>query len=195
MKKRVMLLGMGVIGLILAGCIVPSIYPFYTDKDLVEEPALVGTWISTNAEAKDPLIFSRVGEKEYRMVVKNGDGSTNEMSLHFFKLDGQLFMDWMAAQQKNDDAMYFVPTHMLGKISEIKPLLIVEELNYDFFTNLLEKDPKAIRHIKRYDPKDDSKEYIPVLTADTAELQAFLRKNMSNTNLFSPPNDAMRKVK
>ena len=34
--------------LFLAGCVVTSIYPYYTDKDLVSDPALVGEWVEAS---------------------------------------------------------------------------------------------------------------------------------------------------
>jgi hypothetical protein len=37
----------------LTGCIVPSLHPFYTDKDLVFERALVGSWLEYQVEG-DP---------------------------------------------------------------------------------------------------------------------------------------------
>lgn len=62
MKTRSTLL-IAFAALILAECFVPSLHPFYTDKDLVFDPALVGTWGETNDA--DRQVFTRDGDTAY----------------------------------------------------------------------------------------------------------------------------------
>lgn len=68
MNKCFWLIG-AVVLVALVGC-VPSLHPLYTDGDLVFNPALVGEWSEKDSEER--WIFTKSGEKEYRLVYAEG---------------------------------------------------------------------------------------------------------------------------
>src|SRR5687767_9002144 len=71
MKSRIVLLAC----LAFAGC-VPSWDPFYTEKDLTFEPALVGTWhpVESKEGSSESWAFTKAGEKLYELSQTDEDG-------------------------------------------------------------------------------------------------------------------------
>ena len=168
--------------LFLAGCVVTSIYPYYTEKDLIFDPALLGKWVEIGA-ASQPAAYAQIeqsGKKGYWATIFGADG-TNSVELHLFRLKQQLFLDSCSTNRSLDT----VPVHQVSKIMEIEPVLKTANLNYGWLVKLLEKNPKAIRHTVLHNPGEVRGGRI-VLTADTKELQRFLLKYLNNTNAWNP---------
>jgi hypothetical protein len=174
--------------LFFTGCVVTSIYPYYTDKDLVFEPAMVGDWAeagATNASAEYVRI-EQTGEKSYRATVFGTDG-TNSIEAHLFRLKQQLYLDSFSTNRSLD----YVPVHQVSKVTQTGPVLETANLNYDWLKKLLEKNPKAIRHMFLRDPGEETGGRI-VLTAETQELQRFIIKYVNNTNAWQEPSQLKR---
>lgn len=185
MKKICLWMALG-IAVLAAGCLVPSIYPFYTEKELVFEPALIGTWEKPNADADSREIwaFEKSGEKQYKFTYVEGDRK-NVFQAHLFKLKEHLFLDCLHVEQAGDG----VPPHYLLRVEQIQPTLRVTMLEYAWLKKMLEKNPAAIRHIlSRDEPSNTNSTHI-VLTADTAELQKFLLKHMDDKETFGDLNE------
>jgi hypothetical protein len=93
---------------ILAGCVVTSVCPFYTEKDLVSEPALVGDWIKEGKNAADYEVwkFEKSAARAYRFTLIEADKAT-VMEAHAFKLQGQLFLDIASIDQD----IHAIPPH------------------------------------------------------------------------------------
>jgi hypothetical protein len=159
---------------ILAGCVVTSVCPFYTEKDLVFEPALVGDWIKEGKNAGDYEVwkFEKSAALAYRFTLIEADKAT-VMEAHAFKLQGQLFLDIASIDQD----IHVIPPHYLLKVSQVTPALRMSELNHDWLKGLLGKEPNAIPHhlVRSGDKPDDCR---VVLTASTAELQEFVLKHL-----------------
>lgn len=180
------------IALVATGCIVTSVYPFYTEKDLVFEPSLLGDWTADNeADEQKPTELTRVerhGEKGYRVIAFT-DNQTNSIICHLFRLKGQLFLDTCPTNH----ALDLIPVHQVSKVTQLQPVLESANLRYEWLQELLEKQPKAIRHTVVRDRKDEKDETRIVLTADTAELQKFILKHLNNTNAWQAPGRVKRR--
>ena len=159
---------------ILAGCVVTSVRPFYTEKDLVFEPALVGDWIKEGKNAGDYEVwkFEKSAALAYRFTLIEADKAT-VMEAHAFKLQGQLFLDIASIDQD----IQVIPPHYLLKVSQVTPALRMSELNHDWLKGLLGKEPNAIPHhlVRSGDKPEDLR---VVLTADTPELQKFVLNHL-----------------
>ena len=166
---------------LLAGCVVTSVYPFYTAKDVVFDPALIGTWAeagSTNA-ANDHWRFEKAHGQAYKLTVQDNEKRT-EFDAHLFKRKGGLFLDFCPRERPHNP----LRVHYLLKVTRIEPALEMNLLDYAWLKNLIEKDSKAIRHIVV--PKklgEDGAGHL-VLTADTAELQKFILKHEKTEGAF-----------
>jgi hypothetical protein len=171
----------GLILTLLTGCVVTSVYPFYTPKDVVFDPALVGNWVDAGAtnETKETWQFKPGDGQAYRFTLVDADKKT-EYDAHLFKLKGQLFLDCLPRERHDD----FVPPHYLLKVNRLQPNLEMQILDYKWLTDLVEKNPKAIRHLVVSKPSGESGEGTLVLTADTAELQKFLLTHLKTKEAF-----------
>ena len=110
MKKTLLLLLVSA-AFLLAGCIVTSVAPFYTEKDLVFEPALIGNWLNQK-NAEEIWKFEKSSDLSYRFTLIEAQKAT-VMEAHAFKLQGQLFVDLYSA---NPDYRV-IPPHYLLKVT------------------------------------------------------------------------------
>ncbi len=182
MKPTIKITGGLVLLAWLTGCVVTSVYPFYTAKDVVFDPALLGRWAeagSTNA-ANEHWQFDKLEGQAYKVTVVDKEKRT-EYDAHLFKLKGRLFLDWCPRERPDDS----IPPHYLLKVTRIESSLELTMLNYDWLKNLIEKDPKAIRHLVIAKPLGESGGGNVVLTANTAELQRFILKHETTGGVFT----------
>ncbi|MHB8523696.1 MAG: hypothetical protein ACYDH9_23480 [Limisphaerales bacterium] len=167
---------------LLAGCVVTSVYPFFTAKDVVFDPALAGAWAetgSTNA-ANEHWRFEKAEDQAYKLTVQDNEKRT-EFDTRLFKLKGGLFLD-LCPRERPDNAL---PVHYLLKVTRIEPALEMNVLDYDWLKKLIEQDPKAIRHIVVPQKLGEGGDGDLVLTADTAELQKFILKHEKTEGAFA----------
>lgn len=165
--------------LLITGCVVTSVSPFYSDRDLVFEPAILGDWRADDSQTNGEIWrFDRSGELSYRFTTIKADGAT-VMIAHAFKLDGQLFLDVTTIGED----IHNIPPHFLLKINEIGTSLRLAQLDNDWMKDALAKKPGLIPHelLKGENPADTR----VVLTADTPGLQKFVRQNLKTTNAWA----------
>jgi hypothetical protein len=190
MLKRIGLWVVVGVSLVLAGCVVPSVYPFYTDSQVVFDGTLVGAWVKIGGNGTNAWTFEKSGDKEYKLVISDEKGPY-EYSTHLFKFDSQTFMDCVPAQKVSGD-LPGIPSHYLLKVEQIQPVLKWSTLNYKWVSEFLEKNPGAVPHTVAYaNPDDTNSEYV-ILTAETKELQKFVHKHLDNTNMFTDLDDMKR---
>jgi hypothetical protein len=160
---------------LLTGCVVVSVSPFYLEKDLVFEPGLVGHWRQLD-DQNEHWNFEKEGTNQYRLTYTTGN-ETNTMQARLFKLHDQMFLDLFAADMKTEVMPPPIPSHLLLRVLALKPNVQMTALNHGWLRHLLDQQPKALRH--EILPTNDKPEDRPVaLTAETAELQAFLLKHL-----------------
>ena len=166
---------------VVAGCVVTSVYPWYTAKDLLFDPALIGTWAevgSTNA-TNEHWRFEKLEGQAYKLTVQDKEKRT-EFDARLFQLKGRLFLD-ACPRERPDNSL---PLHHLLKVTRSEPVLQLNMLSYDWLKKLIEKDPKAVRHIVVPKKIGESGEGDLVLTADTAALQKFILKHEKTKGAF-----------
>lgn len=183
--KRILLGTAGLALVWLTGCVVTSVYPYYTAKDITFDAALLGTWsdpAETNAN-KDTWTFEKIGGQTYKLTTEDGS-ETNTFDAHLFTLGGQKFLDCLPRERHE----YTAPTHVLLRVKSIQPQLEMYLLDYEWLGKLVEANPKSIRHVITPGPAGDSKEdQLVTLTAATAELQKFIRKHLKTEAAWGDP--------
>ena len=177
----------------LAGCVVTSVYPFYTDTDLVFDPALVGQWVGVEKDGttKDKLEFKKNGDKEYVVALEENHFLEDKYVAHLFKLKEQLFLDFCPLERHDPD---FIPVHQIMKITVTGTRMKTIGIKYDWLTQLLTQNPHALRHVVTKNPKDangKAEEHV-VLTATTKELQEFVLKNLDTKDAWTEPDEYQR---
>lgn len=185
--RRLALTALALIGAaVLAGCVVTSVYPYYTERDVVFDPGLAGVWAergSTNA-AGENWKFERAEGQAYKLTVRDADkDKPSEFAAHLFKLKGHRFIDAMPLAGPDD----FIPPHYLLKVTRLGPELEMSLMDFNWLKQLLREKPATLRHIWIGEKAGEPDSGKPVLTANTAELQAFILKHADNTNAFQHP--------
>ena len=190
MKKRNMI-ALAAVALLLAACI-PSISPFYTDKDVVFEARLVGTWQEKD-KSDEPQIwkFEEGKDKAYKLTITEKEGKQGEFEAHLFKLKQDYFLDIIATEIGTNVAdlvkASIIPGHLLLRVSQLEPELKIAMTDVDWLDKHLKEHPKALAH-----HRDDDRIF---LTAETADLQSFVLKHLGEDELFGKPGEMVRKDK
>ena len=168
----------------LTGCVVPSIYPFYQAKDLTFDPALLGVWQDAKEDGtdKETWMFEKLDDRTYKLITADGE-KKNEFDAHLFKLKGALFLDLLSRERPDNAA----PLHFLMRVDAVSPNLQMRLLKYDWLAKLVEQNPKTIRHTIVPKKAGEGEGGDLVLTADTAELQKFVAKNLATADAWSDP--------
>ena len=200
--KRIILTAGGLALLLVTGCIVTSVNPLYTGKDLMFDPALVGAW--SEGEGKDTWAFEKAGEKKYKLLHTDEKGRTGTFEAHLLKLGKYQFLDLHLVDPGEKEewqinelaalAMIMRPGHLFFKVSQIQPTLQLSALHEDWLKKLLEKDPKAIQHERIQFGSDNTNDCRYVLTAETKALQEFVLKYADSAEAFGDnPGELKRK--
>ena len=170
------------IALFILGC-VPSLHPLYTDKELVFNPALVGTWLDVDDE-KDTWTFRKSEEKAYKLIQYQSKGDTAEFEVHLVQLGEFLFLDTQVEgpEMINNDfyRMHFIPGHIFSRVRLEGDNLSLAMLDPDSLKKMIEEKKADIGHELFGDDGI-------VLTAPTAELQKFMLKSAGDTEAFGEP--------
>lgn len=177
MKKLIILSGL----IILFSSCVPSLYPLYTDKDLIFEPSLLGRWDLKNKEAGITWSFHKSKDRKYKLIIDYIENdSTSQFEVHLVKIGKYLFLDLYPIKSEKNRGFYnshFIPVHTFSKIMLDKDILTIEMLNPAVMERMIIDKKINISH-ERLD-----KEII--LTASTKELQRFVLRYAEDKTLFS----------
>jgi hypothetical protein len=190
MKKR-NFFALGAAAVLLAACI-PSVNPFYTDKDVVFDPHLIGEWQEKGAtDQPGTWSFEQSSNNIYNLTVTE-NGKTGAFSAHLFRLKQEQFLDLIptdcnyATNQIDLVGFAMLPGHLLMRVAQIEPELKIAACDYDWLEKFLQKNPKAIDHTEG--------DRI-VLMANTRDLQKFVLKHLGTNELFKTYGEMVRKAK
>jgi hypothetical protein len=130
--------------LVLAGCVLTSVYPYYTGKDVVFEPKLIGLWADADkGKTNEFWEFSRAGTNTaYALTIHDNDKQI-KFEVHLFRLKHLIFLDAMPLEEHEE----YVPPHYLLKVNRFEPTLDMDPMDYKWVSELLQKKPDALRHI------------------------------------------------
>lgn len=174
-----MLLG---ILILFVGCI-RSIYPIYTEQDIVFEPKLIGQW--SEGDSKELWSFSKDKANSYTLVFIDDKGKQGKFSVHLAKIKNKLFLDLFPVVPERDEnensfyRLHLIPVHTFIYVKQIEPTLQISFPNKRWFERYITQIPNAIRH-----EKIDSE---IILTASTKDLQAFFLKHLETDGAFDDP--------
>lgn len=165
---------------ILGGCVpVMSLHRLYTEKELVFEEKLLGTWSDANNESTWEFSCPEQASKKYQLVYADDEERKGLFEVHLVKLEDELFLDVYPAQFPCDiedpnktewfyNTFFLVPAHTFIKIDYIESL--------KSHINRVYKEEE----IGTAELKQASKDYDYVLTmclTDDDELKKLLEEN------------------
>lgn len=175
--------------LVIAGC-VPCLNPIYTDADLIVDPALPGTWGSS--DSKEKWVFSKSGAKSYKLTQTDAEGVTAEFDVRLVRLGDYRFLDLVVTNAPENHvrmngwaAFSLIPGHLIFQVHDIDPKLKISAMNPDWVKEWLEKNSKSIAHRKFGDDRY-------VILAATADLQKFVLRHAGEEGLFGGPHELER---
>jgi len=191
MKKR-NLFAIVAAAILLAACI-PSVNPFYTDKDVVFDPHLLGEW-QDNENTNNPEMwkFEQSTNNAFDLTVTE-EGKTGTFRAHLFKLNSEQFLDLIptgvdyATNQAYLVGISMFPGHLLMRIGQTDPELKIGVCDYDWLEKYLKQNPKELSHHMEYESI--------VLTADTRDLQKFVLNHLGTNELFKGYGTMIRRPK
>lgn len=198
--KRNILVSIALIIVLLQGCIVKSLHPFFNDSDLISRNELINTWTdqdggiwTINSFKNKPGVY----ELHWR---HNGEQDVVMLG-HLFKLNNELYMDFLPLSDNSSVDMpifnlHILPTHSVARVISISHDEIqIKWFNEKWIRTLFEQNRIRISHEvildeDEVDPKKEKdKSYI--LTASTEELQKFIVKYGGEDKAFDDVNDTV----
>lgn len=168
----------------ISGCIVRSLNPLYTEKDIIFDPELLGIWGDPNDE-KIKWEFTRSNKNAYKLVHTDEQGDKAEFEVHLVKLGSHKFLDIyltslggdeLAGKLNNFGLLHLWPMHSFMLVESIGDELVLKYFSVNWLKDKLEDDPKAVQHVRVGKKPDES--YL--LTAPPEELQSFILENVDD---------------
>ncbi len=190
---------------LLAGSCIPSLFPLYTEKDLVTDDRIIGTWEAGEMGTwvierlyYKPLIdifssdWSDAKENNtYKLVIIETDGGDTleaEFVVHMLVLGGQHYLNYYPGDFELDHD--FLSWHMVEANNFSKVWITEDSISLAFFDpsyleELIDENRIKISHIRH----DDG----ILITARTKELQKFVIKYGKEEDAILEP-DIMRRI-
>ncbi len=168
-----------VLALFLMGCPARSLFPLFTEKNLVFNPGLVGAWI--DKDKKETYFFQKTEGKNYIVIVCHDEDTTQ-----YITQLGQIGKLWFLDSYPSEDPTnyQFIPTHIISKMWLNGDTLRFASLESDHLKKLIEKENLKISHTFL---KEDV-----LLTASTDELQQLVLQLAQDDRAFPNPTKLIR---
>jgi hypothetical protein len=164
------------IAIFLANC-VPSLHPLFTEKDLIFDPDLIGTWV--DEDGKNTWTFQKSGENSYELVYTENEEPA-KFQAHLLKLGDFLFLDVSPEELDRKNGLYrglFIPTHGFARIWIEGDSVRLAYLDPDWLVHMVDSKKISIGH--------DFIDKTIILTAQTKDLQKFALKYAEDDKAFS----------
>ena len=197
MKKR-FLIATAIIGLLMSGCLVKSLHPFYTESDIVFRKDILGTYTDQDKgtwsiESKEEKGMFGKGKSDkptkfYLLKLIDEKNKTVTLKGCLFKLDNDYYVDFYPESGNNDDSQTDLYNfHVLGVHTVAKVLIAKNELRIKWYSeewlgNLFKENKIRLAH-------ENTESDNIVLTASTQELQKFMRKFANDPKAFKKEDD------
>src|SRR5688572_25477988 len=166
---------------LFVGC-VPSWNPLFTEKDLIFDSKLVGTW---KGDKGDTWKFEKDSDEHYKLSYSNEEGKATFVAF-LLKIKDRQFLnvflddDFNKELQINSLAwMTLVRVHLFLRVDEIGTSLKMAAVDPEWLHKHLEQNPKAVAHLSQPNRH--------MFTAETKELQEFVLKHAEGKGLFANP--------
>ena len=193
MRTRLILTAM--ILIILAVSCIPSLYPLYRERDLLFDERLLGlfntdgdktdgdTWefekLDWQSEYRTDNNWNQFRSgKTYKMTAIE-DEKKAEFAVHLLKLGKNYYLDFFPVKYNIPNAMLdmqLIPAHIFGKVEFADNNIVMNWFDGEFLTNLIDSNKIKISH--------KMLENSILLTANTEELQKFVKKYGDNPRAF-----------
>ena len=156
------------LALLLAGCVVPSVHPFYTEETLIFDPGLLGIWADKDGER---WIFLASGEAGYELVTNpKGKHAPASFDARLVQIGQQRYLDLCPKQVEGEPGFrdwHMIPAHSIARVRLNGDTLEMSTLSLEWLRDRIDERQLQIAHSRL--GKDSV-----LLTAPPAQLQAMV---------------------
>ncbi|HKQ73264.1 MAG TPA: hypothetical protein VJ810_06015 [Blastocatellia bacterium] len=156
----------------------PSLHPFFTEKDIVFNDALLGEWIN---ESGEKCKFTKSDDNYYEFLFV--DEAPARFKARLIELGGAMYLDLYPEDLDRSLGSYsanLVRAHTLARVSITKDSISIAMMDGDWLNKLRDRNQLDLAHERLAGGEI-------VLTAPTRELQAFVVKHADDKKMFVDP--------
>jgi len=146
------LLAMCGVMVLMSGCYVVSLHPFFTEESVVFDQALVGTWTLE----KQAMTFKQAYENAYTLICTDEEGERCELEACLARVGNFLFLDVYPKEIEDCSNGLLVPAHSVMRVWIEGDVLRVAGLNYEWVRSMIDEKKLEIAH-----------EYLPTRAVST----------------------------
>lgn len=174
--------------ILLQGCLVKSLRPFYTERDLVFYKSLTGTWTDQDSTRWKIEQYSKSGglfkpslsDSSYLITVTDEKG-VGVFHAHLFCLNNKFFIDFFPEEAETGSdltEMHLVPSHSVARVFFKGEQIQICWFNEEWLTGLFRQQRIRLAHVDiPYETGGEGEnDAMIVLTVPTEDLQKFLIK-------------------
>jgi len=170
--------------MVVAGCFVQSLYPYYTDKTKIAMPAhIIGCWSPKEAEDSELCEFSD------GMFSFSHEGRRTVYEAVFFKVDDVLFVDLLGAPSDSEADNVWLNAHRLNvhqvyKVVTDNNEMVLHPLDFKWVEGQIQSGAVKLSYCRPAAKSKDDPGPI-VLTECSEGLNEFLKQCIANPAAFS----------
>lgn len=170
----------------MTGCLVSSLHPFFKPKDKIFDPAMVGHWSDGDAciwtilpnKMSESFMGPEKADSTYRITYYEEDNKWGVFTGTLFKINGVSYIDFYPYPDEEHcttdfTSMHHFPTHTLARVQYNRDSILIYWYGEDWLNDLFEQNRIRIKHETVQTDPDYARH---ILTANTDELQKFIRK-------------------
>ena len=180
--KTKLFVGLGLIAMLVGGCVVPSLQPLFAERDYIYAPELVGIWIPKDESDKEVWVFAEDG-RQYLLTHTDDKGHQATFHIAAGSIGTNVFLDFSPLDPRPGQELnsllqaHLLPVHLFAKLVKTNDDLTLVAMNVEWLNDQLKANPKEIAHAHR---TSDA----PLLTGSTEEVKKFVTRHASDTNAF-----------
>ncbi len=170
--------------LLLAGCNLFSLRPFYTESDLYLDDNLLGDWIDQKSagQASNKITFVQSSTDDkmayFFHTEEDQNASPTNMVCHLFKLGSYQYLDFFPLESSASNSDNLIKVHSLMRIELAEDSLVLYEVNPKKVSELCKNKKNSLDFAEL-----ENEENI-LLTGSTKQMQHFFRKHENEEELF-----------
>lgn len=200
MKARFLIV-CAVVALILQGCIVKSLKPFYKDSDVIFNKALLNSWVDQDSNQWN-VQASKEKQNAYEMHWLHHGEKDIVFLAHLFKLNGESYLDFFPLSNNEPERLtifdlHLMPTHSIAKVDIFTDGEVhIKWFKEEWLRSLFDQNRIKISHETIMDEiSKDKNDKSYILTASTDELQKFIIKYGHSDGAFDNSNVTWLRLK
>lgn len=180
--KTKLFLGLGLVVLLIGGCVVPSLHPLFAERDYLYAPDVVGTWVPKDETDKEVWNFAEDG-RQYLLTHTDDKGRKATFHVAAGSIGTNVFLDFSPLDSLPGSELnglmqaHLIPVHLFAKLVKTNDDLTLVALDVEWLNNHLKTNSAALAHARQ---ADDA----PLITASTADLKKFVARHAHDEKAF-----------